>query len=357
MNKQSDQQDALHQGRAAELDILAKEAAILDASESVNTRRAIEGAVNHFTLEYGGLLPCTGEQLKNYLVRYAGELSVATLEQRRVLLGRWHKENGFATNPNDSELVRQVMRGIRRKYGRKQKQARPAPLRLIHQVVNWLDQQALHNTESPPVFRQALRDKAMLLTSFWFGLRSSELIGLRVCDVTLHWDAEVPYMELYLAKSKTDREGLGQVKKLESLANLCPMEAIRTWLEAGFHGVARPTFLNSDAPLFAAVSRWGEISSQHIHPNSVNKMIKSLFQKAGVDATEYSSHSMRRGVANWIIDSGASVAELTEWIGWRDTRTAMRYLDGKSSLPSKIIERHLGAGRAPLLTTDKTADE
>ena len=50
---------------------------------------------------------------------------------------------------------------------------------------------------------------------------------------------------------------------------------------------------------------------------------------------------MRRGVANWIIDSGASVAELKEWIGWRDTRTAMRYLDGTSSLPSKIIERKL----------------
>ena len=53
---------------------------------------------------------------------------------------------------------------------------------------------------------------------------------------------------------------------------------------------------------------------------------------------------MRRGVANWIIDSGASVAELKEWIGWRDTRTAMRYLDGKSSLPSKIIERKLQTG-------------
>ena len=36
-------------GRSAELDLLAKEATILDASENDNTNRALENAVKHFT--------------------------------------------------------------------------------------------------------------------------------------------------------------------------------------------------------------------------------------------------------------------------------------------------------------------
>ena len=127
-------------GRSAELDLLAKEATILDASENDNTNRALENAVKHFTKVFGGRLPCTDEDLKNYLVMYAGKLSVATLEQRRVLIGRWHKENGFEHNPNDSELVRKIMRGIRRKFGKKPKQAKPAPLRVIEKVCSHLDE-------------------------------------------------------------------------------------------------------------------------------------------------------------------------------------------------------------------------
>ena len=39
-------------GRSAELDLLAKEATILDASENDNTNRALENAVKHFTKVY-----------------------------------------------------------------------------------------------------------------------------------------------------------------------------------------------------------------------------------------------------------------------------------------------------------------
>lgn len=341
----------IQDGRLAELDLLAKEASILDASESSNTRRALEGAVRHFTMVYGGLLPCTGEQLKDYLVRYAGELSIATLEQRRVLIGRWHRENGFTDNPNDHEVVRRVMRGIRRKFGKKQKQAKPAPLRVIEKIVSHLDAASTaiaypDERQNRAAHLQASRDKAMILTSFWFGLRSDELISLRVCDVSFHLDAEVPYLELYLIKSKTDREGQGSTRKLEALPGLCPMTAIREWLDVCSHGVQPMDRRRDENPLFVKVSRWGSLSDSPIHRNSINKLLKSLFEEAGIDPEDYSSHSMRRGIANWIIDSGASITELTEWIGWRDTRTAMRYLDGKSSLPSKIIERHLGHRRS-----------
>ena len=73
--------DPFFVGKYAEIDVLAKEALILDASENKNTQRAFNNAVKHFTTVYGGSLPCTDEVLKDYLVLYAGELSVSTLEQ------------------------------------------------------------------------------------------------------------------------------------------------------------------------------------------------------------------------------------------------------------------------------------
>ncbi|MFV9615369.1 MAG: site-specific integrase [Gammaproteobacteria bacterium] len=332
--------DPLLVGKNAEIDLIAKEAMLLEASENVNTIRALDNAVKHFKYVYGASLPCTDIVLKKYLVRYAGELSVSTLEQRRVLIGRWHRENGFEHNPNDSEEVRKVMRGIRRKYGRAPKQAKPAPLRIIEKVILNLDKTISHRNEDNHSNRlRSVRDKALLLTTFWFGLRSDELINLRECDINFHWDADTPYFELYLSKSKTDRDAYGRTRKLEALPNLCPMQAIRDWLEISCNGVEVKNYRQSELPLFSKVSRWGKISKTPIHKNSIYKVFIRLIQDAGFDASEYSTHSMRRGIANWIIDSGASVAELKEWIGWSDTRTAMRYLDGKSSLPSKIIER------------------
>ena len=332
--------DPLLVGKDAEIDLLAKEEMLLKASENENTKRALDNAVKHFRHVYGASLPCTDVILRKYLIRYAGELSVSTLEQRRVLIGRWHREHGFDHNPNDSEEVRRIMRGIRRKYGRAPKQAKPAPLRIIEKVIVNLDQVTNNRDDENHSNRlRSVRDKALLLTAFWFGLRSDELINLRVCDINFHWDADTPYFELYLSKSKTDRDAHGRTRKLEALPNLCPMHALRDWLEISCNGVEVKNYRESELPLFSKVSRWGKISKTSIHKNSIYKVFIRLIQDAGIDTSEYSTHSMRRGIANWIIDSGASVAELKEWIGWSDTRTAMRYLDGKSSLPSKIIER------------------
>jgi integrase len=332
-------------------ELILKESEILEASDSRNTRRAMDCAVKHFTHVFGARLPCTDVVLKDYLVKYAGVLSVSTLEQRRVLIARWHKEHGFEHNPNDSELVRKVMRGIRRKYVKQQKKAKPAQLSILGRVCSHLDAvvERLDDVGHCCAVRAA-RDRAMFLTSFWFGLRSDELIRLRLCDISFSWDATPPYFEIFIARSKTDRDAAGSTKRLELLPDLCPMTAIQEWIELRSDRLSEDEVArkNGDLPVFSKVDRWGRISKSHIHANSINKLFKVVLQSAGVDAHEYSTHSMRRGIANWIVDSGGSVAELQEWIGWKDARTAMRYLDGKGALPNKLIRRELSvAGLAP----------
>lgn len=319
-------------------DLRKKEEEILEASKNANTNRAMESAVRHFTEVYGGKLPCSSEELKDYLVTYAGHLSLSTLEQRRVLIARWHKENGLIHNPNDSEVIRSIMRGIRASYPSAVKQAKPTPISVLTKVCEYTDEML---SLGDMHMLRLLRDRAMILTAFWFGLRSDELINIRVRDVTFNWDYEPPYMEIFIPRSKTDKEARGTKKHIQKLPALCPMAAMDQWLEARKMGKSVLTKDEISEPAFSKISRYGRISVSPIHSNSVNKLFRRILSDAGIDAQDYSSHSMRRGVANWVIDSGASVVELKEWIGWKDTRSAMRYLDGKNSLPNRLIERSL----------------
>jgi site-specific recombinase XerD len=76
-----------------------------------------------------------------------------------------------------------------------------------------------------------------------------------------------------------------------------------------------------------------------LHANSTNKLLKRLLEESNIGIEDYSSHSLRRGIANWVVDSGASLNELMDWVGWSDLRSAKRYVDEKGSLPNRLMDR------------------
>jgi hypothetical protein len=53
----------------------------------------------------------------------------------------------------------------------------------------------------------------------------------------MNWDARPPRLDLYIPKSKGDRQARGRGVGMEELRNLCPMHAIRQWLEDRSEGV------------------------------------------------------------------------------------------------------------------------
>ncbi len=112
----------------------------------------------------------------------------------------------------------------------------------------------------------------------------------------------------------------GQVYKCPALSRLCPVAAFNAWVsQAGLKA----------GPVFRKIDRWGNISEEGLHPNSLIPLLRSLFQEAGVAAAdEYSSHSLRRGFAGWARSSEWDIKDLMEYVGWRDIKSAMRYLGG-----------------------------
>ena len=130
----------------------------------------------------------------------------------------------------------------------------------------------------------------------------------------------------------------GRVYKCPALSRLCPVTAFNAWVSL--------TGLTA-GPVFRKIDRWGHVAEEGLHANSLIPLLRSLFTEAGVDSPEaYSSHSMRRGFAHWARSSGWDIKELMEYVGWKDIKSAMRYLDASDATLQARFEQGL-TGLAP----------
>ncbi len=305
----------------------------IEAAERDNTRRSYASAIRHFEIEWKGLLPSTADAISRYLADHAATLAMNTLRQRLAALSRWHTDQGFA-DPTKSPLVRQVLKGIRSIHAVPEKRARPLELAVLQQIDQWLDTaigNAKRSGDQPALLRHT-RDRSLMLLGFWRGFRSDELVNLRVENTEV---TPGQGMACYLGRSKGDRQLQGRVFKCPALSRLCPVTAFNAWI--GLAGL-------TEGPVFRKVDRWGNVAGESLHADSLIPLLRSLFAEAGVESPEeYSSHSLRRGFAGWARASGWDIKELMEYVGWKDVKSAMRYLDASGSSLQARFEQGLTA--------------
>lgn len=300
----------------------------LDAAHRPNTQRSYESALQHFEVTWGGLLPATGDSVARYLADNAGFLAVNTLKHRLAAIAKWHAEHGFV-DPTRAQRVRQVLKGIKAHHGNQEKQAVPLQLTQLGQVADALEVLAVqaHADKAVAAERRALRDRAFVLLGFWRGFRGDDLISLRVEHLTFHPGQG---MSCYLADGKGDRNNAGATFKVPFLSRWCPVVAVEQWLEASEL---------ADGPLFRSINRWGGVSREPLHPNSLIRLLRKTLESAGLhSADSYSSHSLRRGFAGWASANGWDVKTLMEYVGWKDPQSAMRYIDARDAFAQKRIE-------------------
>jgi integrase len=100
------------------------------------------------------------------------------------------------------------------------------------------------------------------------------------------------------------------------------LEAHINWLTVA--GIAK-------GPVFQRVDRWGNLSGRAIQPHSLIPVLRRIFKEAGLPAELYSSHSMRRGFATWASANGWDIKGLMSYVGWKDMKSALRYVDAGMS--------------------------
>src|ERR1035437_1048853 len=135
----------------------------LSAAIADNTRRAYRGDLTDF-LSWGGVVPCSPEVLAAYIAARAETHSPHTITRRVVGISRAHASQGLP-DPAKTDLVRTVLRGVRRKNGTAQRQVAPLLKQDLLAIL--------------PLMRgtKGIRDRALLLLGFAAALRRSKLVA------------------------------------------------------------------------------------------------------------------------------------------------------------------------------------
>lgn len=307
-----------------------------------NSLRAATGAVRHYEETFRGSLPASITAINEYIVFCLETgLAVTTVSQRVSLLGMWHREFGFA-DPSADKDVKAVLKGARTQFGTQPRKAEPLTRLQIERAVQTCDNEitAAATADSAKLSRamalKAIRDKVFILVGFWFAFRSDELVSLRFENVTFgfsengHDNVDGRTMRIYLSSSKSDKNSDGREWTIKEMPTLCPVNAMLDWQAAR---------LAENGPIFVKIDRWGHPSTEPLHINSVMKMMRSRLLRAGIDAEKFSTHSLRRGFANYAISHKTDARELMSWVKWKDIRSAIRYIEDTGSLANDLAEK------------------
>jgi integrase len=294
----------------------------LAQSQARNTRKAYRSDLEQFEA-WGGVIPASPEQLASYLAENAAALTVSTLK-RRVAAVAWAHRDQRLDDPSKSSLVKQVLKGIGRHHGEKQKQASPLLLEQLERIVVGLG----HTHKDR-------RDKALLLVGFYGAFRGSELLSLRVEDCAFNEDGAL----LHLAKSKTDQAARGRWVAIPRLADpACPTLALEDWVaECG------PEAGLLFRPLNGAPS--GKDSSLSVR--SLSRVIQQRISQIGLDPHGFSSHSLRAGFVTSQMNLGVDASAIARQTGHRSLDILKRYdrplTAGLSTTPERFGELFSGS--------------
>lgn len=170
-----------------------------------------------------------------------------------------------------------------------------------------------------------LRNKTILFLSFKCGLRSKEIASLKVSDV-LDTDGGIkPELQLLRAYTK------GSKHRPVYLTNPKVRKVLQDWIDYRKH--TDGSLFNVSAPLFR--SQKGSAFSA----NTMVKLLKNLFEKAGKGFEDCTSHSGRRSLITKLVNSGISLNKVKEIAGHEQIATTMEYVDTNPVELGEIMKR------------------
>jgi site-specific recombinase XerD len=151
---------------------------------------------------------------------------------------------------------------------------------------------------------QGKRDYAMILLAARYGIRVSDIIGMRYCN--LDWE----HNRISLFQQKTG-------KKITLPLSEEVGDAIIDYLKYGRPKIELPyIFITAQAP-------YKELSS-----NGMGMAIRDYFRIAGVNfsSRKHGPHSLRHSLASNLLKSNESLPVISEILGHSNTETTMEYL-------------------------------
>ncbi|HEX4046166.1 MAG TPA: site-specific integrase, partial [Gammaproteobacteria bacterium] len=277
----------------------------LTAATSENTRRAYQADIRHFE-KWGGKLPASKETVLHYLQAFAAQLNSRTLARRLTALKNWHIYQGFS-DPTQHPAIGKTLTGIMRTHGKPKEKAPPLlPEHLLQMVTHLNSEQTL----------RAYRDNALLQLAFFGAFRRSEIIA--ICCEHIVWQEQG--IDILIPHSKTDQTNQGLYCAIPyGKQLLCPVQALKHWLEQA--NITK-------GPIFRRLYRDDSLAQTALTALSVSHILKRRAQQAKIpQAEQFSSHSLRRGLATAASRDGSSLPAIMRQGRWKHVNTVMEYID------------------------------
>jgi integrase/recombinase XerD len=164
--------------------------------------------------------------------------------------------------------------------------------------------------------RYAIRNRTLLLTSFYSGMRVGEIASLTINDVQ-NEDGTIKN-EIRLSASQT-KGNVGRVVFVN--------EKLRT--ELGNY-LRNRRIKDKDKPLFYTEKREG------FNANTLTQWFFWLYKKAGISSA--SSHSGRRTFITNLANKGVGVRVLASLAGHKSINTTMIYIDTNDEIKRRAVE-------------------
>jgi len=178
------------------------------------------------------------------------------------------------------------------------------------------DAEAKKLLEAPPEDTlKGLRDRAILATYLFHGLRASELANLMPSSIQSR--SGVTHLQIFGKRSKIRFVPLHpQAQRL-----------ISDYLELAGHGE------DKKSPLFRSVSNHKHNSPTPLNQSSLyRQVIKKWATVAGLDVDVVTNHAMRTTAATNALSNKADIAEVQKWLGHANVSTTKLY-DRRDSKP------------------------
>ncbi|WP_317925878.1 tyrosine-type recombinase/integrase [Cupriavidus sp. TA19] len=143
----------------------------------------------------------------------------------------------------------------------------------------------------------SVKHRAILMTAYAAGLRISEALSLRVCDI----DSQRMVLRVAQGKGQVDRYVMLSSRLLEILRSYWRIGRPQHWL-----------FPSS-------------VPGQHITPGTVRRACGDARRRAGI-TKPITPHALRHAFATHLLESGTDVRTIQLLLGHRNLATTSRYL-------------------------------
>ena len=299
---------------------LAQHAHAARGAYSQNTERALRADVAVFTgwcvTAWRLSLPAAPGTVAAFVDAMGEEKAPATIRRYVSSVATFHHAARLP-NPCQDEAVRLALKRLHRARGRAQNQASPLTRDLVDRMLAAAGRGA-----------RDLRNRALLAVAYDSLCRRSELVALQRVDLEA---APHGAGTLTIRRSKTDQEGIGQVRYLAPDT----MRHVAAWLAEAGH---------ADGALFRTVGKAGAIGGP-LDPGDVARVFKAMAAAAGIArdlVATISGHSSRVGAAQDQVRHGVELPAVMQAGGWTSPTMVARY-------SAKLEVRRSGAAKLALL--------